>query len=149
MANLFAGGAQPFAVRLLGALHHTAVGHEILYARKARAILNLVQNDQRENLPDSGHGLQPGECLHVMRFGGTRNRAFHLAEQFVIVIDEGDIHFNGLAHTGVREVFLYSLAMGFVRQLLADLGEIGLTTGSVDVRSEFGTFVYQVTAAAE
>jgi hypothetical protein len=149
MANLFAGGAQPFAVRLLGALHPTAVGHEILYARKARDILDLRQNDQRENLANPRHGWEPRKRLHVLRFGTPGNKQCHLAEQLVIVINEGNGDFNGLAHAGLRKMFLDSLAVGFVRQLLADLREIVLTSGSVNVGQEFGAFGHQMTAAPQ
>src|SRR5216684_864715 len=97
-ADLLARSPEPFAARLLGALHQTTIGDEILYARKAGAVLNLIQNHQRQDLPDARYGLESRKSLHVVGFGSARNIEFDLAEQFIVVIDEGDLHFNGLPH---------------------------------------------------
>src|SRR4051812_41722317 len=93
IADLFPRRASPFPTRLFGALHQTTGGDKILHTRKARDVRNLIQNDQGQNLPDPGHGLRPGKRLHLMRFGTAGNIEFRLAEQFVIVIDEGDLDF--------------------------------------------------------
>ena len=82
---------------------------------KAGDILDCIENDQSQNLANARYGVEPGERLDVMRFGTPGNLQFHLAEQFVIVIDEGDLNFYRLAHAGSGEVFFHSLAMGFVR----------------------------------
>src|SRR6266851_4603239 len=132
-ADLLARSPEPFAARLLGALHQTTRGDEILYARKAGDILNLIQNDQRENLPDPWHRLEASKGLHVVGFGTARNVEFDFPQELVIVIDEGDIDFNGLPYAGIGEVLFHSLAIRLVRQLLPNLGQIVLTIGIVNV----------------
>jgi hypothetical protein len=57
VANLFAGRAQSFAVGFFGTLDQATIRDEILHARKARDILNLIQNHQCQNLADPGDGL--------------------------------------------------------------------------------------------
>src|SRR5262245_57585025 len=49
------------------------------------------------------------------------------------MIDEGDIDFNGLTDTGIVEMLGYVFSVGFVRQPFADLGQIVLTIGIVNV----------------
>jgi hypothetical protein len=56
---------------------------------------------------------------------------------------------NGLAHAGVGEVLFDTFAVGFVRQRLAGLRQIGLAIGIVNVRQEFRTLAQQRTAAVE
>ena len=49
------------------------------------------------------------------------------------VIEEGDIHCDGLAHAGIREVLLDAFPVGFVGQLLPALREMVLTIGMLNV----------------
>jgi hypothetical protein len=65
------------------------------------------------------------------------------------VLNEGHIYCESLAHAGIGKVLCHSLALGFVRQLLANLREIVRTRGILDVGSEFGALAHQVTAPAQ
>ena len=80
VADLFAGRPQSFPARFFGALHQPTIRDESLYAGKARDGLNLIENDQRQNLPDPGHRLHPGERLHIIGFGTARELEFHCAQ---------------------------------------------------------------------
>jgi hypothetical protein len=66
--------------------------------------------------------------------------------QIYNITNEGNVDFNGLAHPRIREVLFHAFAIPFVRQLLADLGEIVLTIGIVEVGQQFGALVHQMTA---
>jgi hypothetical protein len=68
-----------------------------------------------------------------MRFGRARNIEVHLAKHLVVVINERHIDFNRFADTGIREMVGHVFAVLFVRQPLADLGQIVLAIGIVDV----------------
>src|SRR5262249_44081258 len=103
----------------------------------------------RQDLPNAGDGLEPRKGLHVLCFGTARDIEFYFPQELVIVIDEGEIDFNGLADTRIRKMLFDALAVRFVRQLLADLGEIVLTVGILNVGQEFRAFLYQMTATAE
>jgi len=87
--------------------------------------------------------------LHVVGFGTPRNIEFHLAEPLIVVSDEGDLDLDGLAPAGIGKVLLHPFAIGLVRSLFPDLGQMVLTSGVVDVRSEFGALAHQRTAATE
>ena len=43
VADLFARGAQSFAIRFFGALHQATIRDKILHARKAANVLNLIE----------------------------------------------------------------------------------------------------------
>jgi hypothetical protein len=87
-ADLFAHRPQAVAMGFLGALHQTTRGDKILYPRKAGHILDLVEDDQRPDLSDPGHRLQPGERLDIIGVGTAREREFDLTQQLILVIDE-------------------------------------------------------------
>jgi hypothetical protein len=59
-------------------------------------------------------------------FGRARDIEFHLAPEFVVGVDEGNVRFNGLAHAGVGEMFFHALPIALVGRLLAELGEVVL-----------------------
>ena len=84
-----------------------------------------------------------------MGLSRTSDREFDLAEQLVRVINERDLHFTGLADARIGEVLFASLALGLVRQLLANLREMVLTVGILPVGQEFGPFAPSVTAPAQ
>ena len=48
--------------------------------------------------------------------------------------NEGEVHFDALLDSGVRKAFGNAVAVGFVSDLLADLRQIVLTVGLLDVR---------------
>ena len=54
-----------------------------------------------------------------------------------------------LTDARIGEMFLNAFSVRFVRQFLADLRQIVLTIGIVNVGSEFRAFLYQMTATAE
>ena len=84
-----------------------------------------------------------------MRLGRTGNVEFDFPQELVIVIDEGEIDFNGLPYAGIRKVLFHSLAIRLVRQLFPNLGEVVLTIGIVNVGQEFGAFAYELTPPPE
>jgi len=131
--DLFPGGAEPFAIGFLGTLHQTTIGDEILHPRKAGDVLDLIQNHQGENRTDARDRLEPGIRLAIVRFGTAGEIEFDFAQQLVLVINERHIHFDRLADTRIGEMLFDSLPVGFVRQFLADLGQIVLTIGILNV----------------
>jgi len=81
--------------------------------------------------------------------GRPRDIEFHLTQELVIGIDEGHVDFKGLADAGSGEMFFAARTVGFVGKLLADLGEMVLTVGMLDVGQKFRSFPSPVTAAAQ
>jgi hypothetical protein len=133
VADLLAPGALPFVVRFLGALDQPTIRHEILHARKARDVLNLVEETQGQNRSDAWHRLQAGKGWAIVPFGRARNIECPFPQEVGIVSDVGHIPFNGFPHAAVGEMLLDALAVGLVRQLLANLRQIVLTVRILDV----------------
>src|SRR6185369_4163767 len=127
VADLFAGSPQAFPARFFGAFHQATVGDEILHAGKPRNVLNLIENDQRQNLSDPWHGLEPRKRLHIVRFGTAREIQFHFAQQVVVVINERNVDLYRLVDTGIGEMLGDAFPIRSVRQSFADLWEIVLT----------------------
>lgn len=100
-------------------------------------------------MSDAWYGLEPCVRLALVRLGTAGDIQFHFAQSLVRVINERPIHFNRFAHAGIGKVLCDSLAIGFVGQLFPDLRQIVLTIGIVNVGSEFGAFLYQMTAPPE
>jgi hypothetical protein len=79
-ADLFARRAQFFATGYFGACHQPTRGDKIRHAGKARDVLDLIEEDQRQNLPDPRDGLEPRKGLHLMSFGPAGEIEFNLPE---------------------------------------------------------------------
>ena len=59
ITNFRAGGAVAFPRRFLGAFDQAAIGHKILNPGKAPNIMDLIQEDQRQDFANAGDRLQP------------------------------------------------------------------------------------------
>ena len=148
-ANLFPGRPQPCAVRFCGAFHHATIRDEIVHAGKASKVLNLIEEDQRQDLSNPRHRLQAGKGLHIISLRTAGERAFDLAKSLSRVINERHLDCNGFADTGIGEMRGHVCALGCVRQPLANLREIVLTLGIMAVRSEFRALAGQMTTAPQ
>lgn len=148
-AALRARGPASFAPRRLGAVDQPAVGHKVLDAGQAREVLKLRQNYQRQALPAPRHGVEPSKSLPGVGCGTARTREFHRAEHLVVVLNEGHLPCTGLAQARIGKGLCHAFALGLVRQLFADLRQMGLTSGMVQVGAECGALAPQVTAPAE
>jgi len=104
LANLFARRAESLAIRLLGTCHQATIGDEILHARKAANVVPLIEEDQREDLPNPGNRLQPRKGLHLISFGTAGEREFHFSAELILLIDEGNVDFNRFADTEIRKM---------------------------------------------
>ncbi len=138
-----------FAARLLGALDQAALRDEVLHAREAGEVLDRIQEDQRSELATARDGRPAGEALGRVALGGAGDGEFHCAQQVVVVVNEGPLPLNGLAHAGLREVGFAAFAGGFVRQRLANLQEIVRTRGILPGGEHLRARAQAGTAAAE
>jgi hypothetical protein len=66
-------------------------------------------------------------------FGAPRHLEFHLTQELLRVIAERPLDCERLADTRSGKGVCDSRAVGFGGELLAALGEMGLTRGSVEV----------------
>jgi hypothetical protein len=133
VANLFPRGPEPFAVGVFGALHHATLRHKVLHPGKTRDVLNLIEDDECQDLSDSWDGLEPCIRLPIVHLSTPGDVEFHFPQDLVRVIQKGESDFNGLTDAGIGEMFLHAFAVRFVRQFLADLRQVVLTIGILNV----------------
>src|SRR5207237_5173612 len=83
--------------------------------------------------------------------GGAGQVQFDVAEQRVVLIDEGEIDVNHAADAGIGETFgdLEFFAVGSISELLAEGGVVVLAVGVLNVGDRFGAFVNQVHAPTQ
>lgn len=67
----------------------------------------------------------------------------------VVVIDQVKVGLDGLLHAWIGEALRQPLAVGLVGDLLAELGEVVLGVGVLDVTEELGSFAHQMHASAQ
>lgn len=80
-----------------GVLDQAAVPEEGLHAREAGNVLALVKDDPGQNLADPGHRLQAGEAPGIVAFGRAGNLEFDLAQELVVVSNQGRIQLASFA----------------------------------------------------
>jgi hypothetical protein len=69
-----------FAGGYLSALDQAGVGSEVLDGREAADVVDLVEDDEGEDLPDAGDGAQAIEGIGVVLPGGAEDGEFQLVE---------------------------------------------------------------------
>jgi hypothetical protein len=89
------------SVGLLGTLHEPAVGDDVLDAREAGDVLDLIEEHQRQDLADPGHGAQAGEGVDVVDLGGAGEVQVEVGQEPVIVVEQREVRLDALADRGV------------------------------------------------
>jgi len=81
--------------------------------------------------------------------GVTQDVTFEVAVEAAVVIDEIEIGLDASTNDGIGELFCDTLAMDFVGDLFAELGEVTLAVGVLDVTQEIGALSHEVITAAQ
>jgi len=149
IADLFTGSSVSFPCRLFGALDQPSIGDEVLNCREAVDVMDLVENDQGQDLSNPGHRAQAMKSVDVMNLGRLGDVELNLGEQPVVVIDQREVHLHGLTHARFVKAFGHSFAVGLIGDLLADLREVILAVGILDVGEKLGAFAHQVHTATK
>jgi hypothetical protein len=68
-----------------------------------------------------------------MGFSGSDDVELQLREEPVIVVDEGQVHCDALLHRGLGEALSHPVAVGLVGELLANLREVVLAMGVLNM----------------
>jgi hypothetical protein len=111
--------------------------------------MDLVQPYEGQDLLDARHRAPAGEGLCLVGLGRLDEIQLQLSEQAVVVIDQPEVHRDAFLHGRLRKAFGDASAVGRVGDVLADLGEVVLGLGMLDMGSELRTFSHQMHAAAE
>ena len=68
-----------------------------------------------------------------MLFGGVDHRSRQVGEQVVVVIDQREVDLEALLHGRIGKALGYALPVGLVGEFFADLGEVVLAVGILNV----------------
>jgi hypothetical protein len=117
----------------LGALHQATIRHKGLHPGKPRDVRNLIEEDECQDWSDSWDGVEPGIRLPVMHLSPRGAGEFPFPQALVRVSQEGAIDFTGLRDARSGAMVLHAFAVRFVRQFLADLGQVVLPSGMLPV----------------
>jgi hypothetical protein len=147
--ELGAGGAIPLPRRFLGTFDQAAVGHNILDPWEAGDIMHLIQQHQTPHLADTGDGLPPVQGLGLVLLRRVDDGQFHIAEQPIVAVNQGEVDLDALLDGGLKEPFRHAVPIALVGQLFPDLGQMVLTIRSLDVCKQFGALTRQMQAASE
>ena len=134
IAHLRPTRAERFPGGLFLALHEASVGRELLHAIKARNVVDLVEDGQREDLADARDRPQAVERIGVVALRVTDEGRLQLADQGVIVVQERDIDFDAFAHAGVGETLGQAVAVRRIRDALLECRQLVLVARVLDVR---------------
>ena len=149
ITDFLARGTVAFTGGLFGAFDESAVGDEVLHARESVDVVDLVEDDKGEYFADAVDGSQTVKDVGVVYLGRSDDEEFEIREQGIVVIDKHKIDFDALLHAGIREAFGNATSVGFVGDLFADLREVVLAVGVLNMAEEFGTLSLEVVATPE
>jgi hypothetical protein len=132
-------------------LHRPGVGQGPADRGEAAAVVDLVQQDQRQHRPDAGDGARPGVGLRVVHLGGPGQVQLGGADLPVAGVDEGQVEFDVLLDGGVGEACgqVQLGAVGGVGELLGERRQVVLAVGVGQVDEGLGTLADQGSPSSE
>jgi hypothetical protein len=78
-----------------------------------------------------------------MLLGGLPNGQLQIPQQLVIIVNQSEINCDALLHGGLRKPLSHPSAIGFVGDLLANLGHVVLPVGLLHMRQQLGPFPHE------
>jgi hypothetical protein len=108
--------------------------------------MHLVEQEQTQNFANAGNRLEPVEGLGIVLLCCPEDRQLDVAQQPIIVVNQRKIDFDAFLYRGIREPLGDSLAVGFLRNLFADLGQVILAVGILDMGEQLGACAREMQA---
>ena len=133
VADCGAGGARAFSSGCPGTRDEATGRGKILHPREARDIRDVVEPHEAEARADPRDRWQPLQGGGVMVRGRFDEAEFDVAPQSILEAAEGEIDFNTFLDCRISKTLGDPVAVGFVGDLLADLGQVVLTVGIWDM----------------
>jgi hypothetical protein len=98
---------------------------------------HFVEQDQAEDRANPGDGWQAVERLGSVLLRRVHDRQLEVCQPRVVVADQGHVTLEALWHRGSRTALGDAGPVGWVGDVLANLGEVVLALGVVDMGQEF------------
>ena len=141
VTNLASRGAVAFTGGFFCTFDQAAIGDKILHPPETLDVMNLVEQDEAQDFPIPGtvwskYRVWASCCLAALTICSSS-----IAQQVIVSSpNQGEIHFHALLDCWIGEPLGDAIAVGFVGQLFANLGQVVLAIGVLDVRQEFRPF---------
>jgi hypothetical protein len=149
VTDLFTRGTVTLAGGFFSALDEPGIGDEVLNAWESPDVVDLIENDEGEDLADAMYCAKEMEGIGVVPICGTQEIGLEPPYLFVQEIDELEVQLDALADTGVGELLDHPVAVDLVGDLTAELREIALAVGILDVAEQIGPTAYEVGSTSE
>ena len=148
-ADFRAGGTRPLARGFLGACDQAAGGHEILHPREASDVMHFLPEHEPEALANAWDGLEPIQGVGIMRLVRRDNGQRQIPEQRIIGPTQSKVDFAALLPGRIRNPLRNPVTGGLIGELRADLGQIVLTVGWLDMRQQLSPVAHQMHSPPE
>ncbi len=120
VADLFIAVSGPFAVRFFDRPDQPGVRGKILYPGKAGDIVNFIQDDQGQDLPDTRDRAQQVQGVVIVLPGGFFDIPFELLEDLIHGIDHGQVDFDALSDGRIAKPLGNPVVVVFTGQLFPE-----------------------------
>ena len=140
------GPARPelFPGRLLGAFDQSSIRRELLDAIKARDVVNLVENGQREDLADARHRAKPMKRVRIVAFGLADDGEFEIIDERIVLVDQRDVDLDALLHTRIGKVLHDPVTIGPIGELSPEDRQVVLRARVLDVGQQLAPLTYEM-----
>ena len=133
VADFLARRAPSRASGFLGTRDQTPRGDNILPPGEAGHVVAFVAPHEAAARAHTGPGLPQLEGGGSMGGGRLDDRAFSVAQQWVVRGDQGQVDCDALVYGGISTAFGHALTVRCVGELLANLGEVVVAIGMLDM----------------
>jgi len=149
VADLLAAVTLSLPGGFFGALDQPGIGSEVLNPGEAVDLVDFIEHDHGEDWPDAMDRSEKHQRVGVMMFGVFQDMAFQAPLEMIDVVDQLEVDFDAPPDIGIGELFGNALSMSAIRDLPAELGQIVLGIGVLDVAEQVGPFTGEVVPPAE
>jgi hypothetical protein len=101
VAHLRAARAEFLAGGLMHAFDQARVGRKFLHAIKPRHVMNLVEDRQRQDVPDAWDRPQPVERIGIVALRLPHDRQFEVHDEGVVLFDERQVDLDTFPDTRI------------------------------------------------
>jgi hypothetical protein len=100
---------------------------------RAMDILDLVEDHQAEDLANPRPGAQSVARMGVVLLRRLHDIEIQFAEEAIVIVEQSEVHLDTLAGGGIEKRLSHAGTIGFISNLLPNLGQIVLTVSALDV----------------
>jgi hypothetical protein len=144
LADLLAGGAVAFAGGVFGALDEAARGDTCLPPWETAAVMALIPQPEREDFAAAWDRAQPVEGLCIMFLCRPHEIPLEVSQPAVVSIKQGEVQVDARLDSRIGKSCRHPLPVRFVGERCADLREVVLTVGLLDMSPSLGPVAHEM-----